>query len=488
MRYQVVETIGASREPPALHEGRMPRIRGQAPSLGAPRLPVSVLKRIALVAAGDVDAWDDCADNAQGADGAKAAGRTVRAASRGSGRALRIALVCRAWHATVFSQVLLPHVVLTGERQVRAFCAGLENDTAGIAGLAMRCVQSVTVLQHSVDTSIPHGALYDGVANTRRFTQLVDAALQILLTRCLALRRVALQCEPFSLDVRRRESPHVVLLAGVRSRLEELVCLQSPWAGDVADALWLPASPPRPAAPWTSLTHVQLHGPRLRFTTHTALALAQLPHLTHLALVVPSVVRLRNAALQGCPLQALVQHAPHLERLIVVAHRDEHWIGAEQRLRPTLTALVRTVREPEERQVRVSLVVAERVGGVTPWDPSTRVHPGMFSDWVLSRGMRGNAWDYEERGVDRNVAYTNDSWTVPTLVDVPLGGGPQDTPGRAEERTAQQTRRGVAVVDPEELLPASPDESPATSPPGSPPPNNVPNQHAAQLWGIDNVD
>ena len=102
--------------------------------------------------------------------------------------------------------------------------------------------------------------------------------------------------------------------------------------------------------------------------------------------------------------------------------------------------------------------------------------------------MRGNAWDYEERGVDRNVAYTNDSWTVPTLVDVPLGGGPQDTPGRAEERTAQQTRRGVAVVDPEELLPASPDESPATSPPGSPPPNNVPNQHAAQLWGIDNVD
>lgn len=405
MRY-AVETIGGCARP---------RPRAE------PRLPMVLLVEIAL----------QCADLAA--------------------LPLKFALVCREWHAAIFARVLLPRVVLRGERQLRDFCGGLERDTAGITRISMRSLRTVTILQESAgDMGLP--ALFDAVASTRRFGNDIDKLLLLLLSRCLAIKHVYLHCEPRALDARRKDVDTRVL-RGIRSRIESLACLSSPWAGDMTDALWDCSN-----APWTSLTHLQLHGPRLRFTMRAAHAIAQLPSLTHFTLVAPKFAADTETD-AAMPLQLLVQHARELRELVVVGHCISGYIGEARRLRPAINSLVRVVSEEAVPELMITFVTVWRTTGM---DQASESHgrSTMASDWLFSRLMRGIGWSFDEGySIDGDMVFLAERWPLTTLI----GTQPEQTD--APDAVADDSSESIDV------------QYASTTPRGTSP-----------VWGIDNLD
>lgn len=394
-----------------------------------PRLPMSVLKEVAL----DVVACDP---------------HPRRAAAR-------LARTCRAWLVALYGQVLLPDLVLRGEAALRHFCFSITRNVLGLGSLVARHTHTLSVLQDA------HGgapeALFDGVARTRRFGLETAELLRMALRRCSALRRLRIQCEPLALDLRDGAGG----LIASRAALHELVCLQSPWAGDAIDAVWRAGTP---HAPWRALSHIQLHGPRSRLSVRTADALAELPALTHLALIMPSFVGAHGTRSAEPVLAAIVERLPHLAQLLIVGHDEEHWVGATRHLRAALERL--HVRCPTQR-LELTLVTAQVPRDES--DPMQRAHPGQYSDWMLRRALHDEHWHFGPATDD--MPYVVETWTVPYAPPT----APSDTalaPPPDEEMMEANMLADELWFDAQEAV--------ALASPGASPPS-------PEVWGIDNL-
>lgn len=393
-----------------------------------PRLPMNVLKLVALQAS---DTRSDAA---------------------------RLALTCRAWFTTLYAHVLLPHVILHGASQVHAFAAALAHNTLGIADFAQKHTKSLSVFRRTCNE-----ALFDGAAQTRTFTAAILVPLRIILRTCSAIQTLHLACEPRVLK-QKADSP-----SGTRRTITELVCLQSVWAGDLNDTLW------GGAAPFVALSHVQLHGPRFRFTPRTAIALAELPQLTHLALIMPHVVDERGHRNAEPALQLLISHATKLQLLLVVGHDEPHWMGASRHLRPGMQNAFRTVPS-ESKLVSVMMWLITAHHTVSTDDPALRHHASQYSDWMMERAKRGTHWHFSAAEgaalrTTSDVYYDMEAWTVPDVsVTVSMGAEPAQF----------QARRGDLDEFPAE------DEPPHF--PGFHENRVRPERNAPEVWGIDNLD
>lgn len=386
-----------------------------------PRLPMSVLKEIAL----DAAAMEDEPRRA----------------------AVRLARTCRAWFVRLWGHYLLPDIVLRGEDALRHFCFSVTKNVLGLGMLVARHTHTISVLQ---DTKGRNAALFDGVTHTKLFGTQTAPLLRMVLRRCTSLTSLRIECEPLALDTRDGAGG----LGAARASLQELVCLQSPWAGDAVDAVWHAGEPP---APWDALTHLQLYGPRSRLSVHTAAALGALPRLSHLALIMPSFVDARGGKCPAPVLQAIVDACAHLEHLLLVGHDEEHWVGATRHLRPAVAALR---VGSAGRVLRVALVTA--TAPAQPWEPTRRAHPGVYTDWMLARALDGRHWDFS--GLCDDMAYTVDETLVP-----------------------YEARNVHADAD----APPSPSPSPRSSP-RSPPlfwheARTSPSPPSPEVWGIDNL-
>ncbi|WFD18453.1 hypothetical protein MCAP1_000656 [Malassezia caprae] len=171
--------------------------------------------------------------------------------------------------------------------------------------------------------------------------------------------------------------------------------------------------PGRPAAPWRRLSHLQLHGPRFRMTPRTAASLAALPALSHLALITPHIVDAAGHRDATDALQTLLDESVSLEQLLLVGHDEPHWVGAVRHWRPAVAQLTRPAGA---RPVTITLVTAGRLAP-TAWDPASRAHASLYSDWMLARVRRGTHWaflDGDDPCTDGAIAYNVEAWRVPS--------------------------------------------------------------------------
>lgn len=322
--------------------------------------------------------------------------------------AYRLARTCRAWCRALFTVVLLPRVVLRGEKHVHQFAYVLSENRWGLRELAARCTRHVTV-----EPARHAQALFDPAVHTRRFTAAIYEPLRTILHICTHLSSLCLHAEPKALALQRG---NVLSVDGVRAALQEVVCLQSPWAGDTNDTLWFSSIPGFVAAPWRRLTHLQLHGPRFRMTPRTAASLASLPALSHLALITPHVVDAAGHRNAHDALQTLLDGASSLEQLLLVGHDELHWVGAVRHWRAALAQLERPAGAPP---VTITLVTAARLES-SAWDPVSRVHASLYSEWMLARAQQGTHWaflDSDAPCTDGAIAYNVETWLVPTRPD-----------------------------------------------------------------------
>lgn len=319
--------------------------------------------------------------------------------------ASRLARTCRAWFRALYAAFVLPRIVLRGEARVRQLAHVLIHNHFGLRDLAARCTRHITV------TPADHAhALFDPAVHARHFMTAIHEPLRAILHVCTQLSSLHLHAEPKALAIQRLEAWSV---KGARAALQEVVCLQSPWAGDTNDTLWL-ASSPIYVAPWHKLTHLQLHGPRFRMTPRTAASLASLPALTHLALITPHMVDAAGRRDAAHTLQTLLDDTKSLQHLLLIGHDEPHWVGATRHWR---AALAQLARPAGAKPVMVTLVTATRIEPAT-WDPVSRAHASLYSDWMFERAQQGTHWSFLETEApctDGSIAYSIESWHVPLV-------------------------------------------------------------------------
>ncbi|WFD42240.1 hypothetical protein MPSI1_000881 [Malassezia psittaci] len=292
--------------------------------------------------------------------------------------------------------------------------------------------------------------------------------MRMILRRCTSLRNLYIQCEPLALDLR----DGAVGLDNTRASLNELVCLQSPWAGDAIDEIWSGA---QKNGAWKSLSHLQLHGPRSRISVRTADALAQLPSLTHLALIMPSFMGAYDSRNSEPVLAAIVAKLHSLQSFLIVGHDEENWVGATRHLRPALERLRVT---EHGRNVTIKLITAH-----LPRNDSAvfqRIHPGEYSDWMLQRAMMQTHWDFHK--AEDDMHFILEEWSIPYAAPA----AQTDTQHSRETRTgaADQLYNDLPVNDDDAWFDAQePDTDSGDGPASLSPSSSV----SSALWGIDNL-
>ncbi|WFC98164.1 hypothetical protein MYAM1_000888 [Malassezia yamatoensis] len=413
---------------------------GDADAGSPPKLPMNVLKEVALC--------------------------LVAVDSHPRRCACRLALTCRAWFVLLYGQILLPRIVLRGEIALRQFAFSISRKFLGLEVLVRRHTRCLFVLQ--VSDSIQSEALFDGVVKTRRFGMETKEVMRMILRRCTSLQSLYMQCEPLALDLR----DGAVGLDSTRASLNELVCLQSPWAGDAIDEIWSGA---QTYGAWKNLSYLQLHGPRSRISVRTADALAQLPSLTHLALIMPSFMGAYDSRNSEPVLAAIVAKLDHLQNFLIVGHDEENWVGATRHLRPALERLRVT---EQGRNITITLVTAHFPRNDS--DIFQRIHPGKYSEWMLQRAMTQTHWDFGT--AEDQVHFVTEKWSIPyaapsTQTDThPL----QETPTDA----ADQLYNDLPMNDDDAWFDAQePDTESAEGPASMSTSSSV----SSALWGIDNL-
>ncbi|EPQ30613.1 uncharacterized protein PFL1_02137 [Pseudozyma flocculosa PF-1] len=379
---------------------------------------------------------------------------------------------------------------------VESLRAALERDRHGFRALASARLRKLDVRLHS--TRSAHGnegaddhsasagsyacaarsppakrfALYDAAEAQARFERATLRSLRHILSTCLQIEALSLECMPRALEQlspRPASSLSVSSAASQAKRLQEersqqrqldvlasrvrhLSCHLSVYAGQFNDAFWAPTPSPSTSPSngrWAALTHLQLYGPRFRFTEATARALASLPSLEQLALIMPLVVQQGNNAtgLEGGAgvddgddavswsdasfdlagrrnvLQTLVSGARRLRLLLVVGHDNRQYVGWTDRYRPWLRALHRprpslrsrsstsneevyggeagTAASPSLSLLRIQLLTARERGSGAEEEAATRMttsraaHPSLFGRWMMDRTERGRQWSFE---------------------------------------------------------------------------------------------
>ncbi|PWN18730.1 hypothetical protein BCV69DRAFT_61261 [Microstroma glucosiphilum] len=425
------------------------------------------------------------------------------------------------------SRVVLPALDVCNVQRIKALSGALEGSVAGLADISSYHTRQICITIEDPDRRTGKGSthgfrgrsgrasLYDHLSRLQDFDKEACAPIRYILSKCERLISLRLETTPGVLVTKRnvfaapmtdeRLTPALVdSLQQVKCSLEELTCLLSPWGGagleDLFTNLIKSPSPP-PNQPWGRLTHLQIHGPAgFRISLPTSSAIGALPSLTHLGLVMPNVVR--DAGMGGdvnsppAALQLLVLLADKLQRLVVIGHTLEGYLGWSALYRAWLRALRLPLKEDEmsvegERMGRptlsVQLITAqvrteaghapELVGGVQ--SPSNQPHPNHFTSWMIARGREGSHWDWSlpsQDAVKRNKAggadqawqvdWTVEEWDVPIVEGVALSSTP---PSRDAD---DDGARGRGATGEDELM---------LTEDMSPPADDV-------VYGIDNLD
>lgn len=228
------------------------------------------------------------------------------------------------------------------------------------------------------------------------------------------------------------------------------------YGSDLEPWFWAPSR-------WTELAHLQLHGPHFRLNAFNAASLAALPRLRRLALVVPKIIDSEEVA---NPLQVLLDGSAHLERLILVGHAEKDYVGNADGYRRYL----RTLRQPEGRTVKVTLVVAIRkyTGESEAEGRGRRLHPSEVSQWVFDRSVSGKQWfddDQTDGAENERLEHWGESWDPPeasapasanrtgTNTPLPPRRGPIHQPEQEEEVAEMET-----AIEPADMAVSSDDE------------------------------
>lgn len=309
-------------------------------------------------------------------------------------------------------------------------------------------------------------SLFSGAEEVAHFEKATLEPLKVILSYCKNVEHLSLDMPARALDTRlaKSEGQHM------GQSLKELVTLLSVYGGDLNEALWNLGSSLIPK--WNNLTHLQLHGPRFRMTALTALAISQLPSLTHLALIMPLLVQPQlpsigsstlvdaqvdssRDALGRCNvLQILIDALGHrLQTLLLVCHDIESYVGNVQRLGPWMRTLQwkcnTTVQEKYSLKGTKMILVTAR-----PYNPlQTTPHPSLYSKWMLQRAERGDHWKWSHKrdidGVDvceeMKLAYSVEKWDIPIVYEEPQAK--EDLPNNNETRNWLEGQEADAQID-----------------------------------------
>lgn len=439
------------------------RDRRSSPPIGPPRLPHELISHIILLAS------EFLVDKAQ------------RDGKSPSKDLLRLSSVDREAYAAILSQFILPSLQLTGVRQVHAFSRDLVRNTLGIRRLSHR------IKRLTVSRIIPQGqaqrSLYADVEETARFERTTLLPLRTILSCCSGLEYLSLDMSARVLDLRWPDDMDKGGLMRLCNSLKELITMLSLYGGDLNERLWdVSYGAAGLGAPrWANLTSLQLHGPRFRMTALTALALCDLPRLTHLALIMPWIV---NATMNGdavssdvlarhagtidratdalgrqSVLQLLLSGVGHrLTRLLLICHDMEGYLGSAQKLGPWFRALhwhhtasptsssinLRTNSDGHRTilpsSTQLQLVTAKlHINDVSKVDP----HPSLLSKWMMQRSQSQRHWTFNDGEVNEiagaTVTVSNEVWRVP-VEEVGFMSVPDDIPISSNDpRSGPQT-------------------------------------------------
>ncbi|TKY87572.1 hypothetical protein EX895_003586 [Sporisorium graminicola] len=364
--------------------------------VGDPRLPVELIVHIVLLAAHHV---------AQDEPGTS------------SKQLLELARVSRACHRAIYAALLLPDLRLYGFEQMRSFAVSLDMDRIGIRTIARTRLRSLTLRARSL-ASLEHGygpALFDASQAQTHFEKELLPFVRIILSHCHALQTLHLEGVPRGLQRQ---------FAQLSNRLERYSCLVGHYGGDLERDFWL-------AQRWSRLTHLQLHGPRFRFTPTTASTLAGLPQLQKLGLIVPMIVSSPVSSsvasadsgaieldLTGSinPLQVLIDRCSTLEVLLLVGHAEKDYVGYTEKYRRWLRGLRRPrLSDAKSATMRLELVsTLRRDDELTDAMPQRRVHPCEVSAWMMQRARHGEQWfdGQEQQKGDSGLDYWIESFEL----------------------------------------------------------------------------
>ncbi|PWN36273.1 uncharacterized protein FA14DRAFT_161059 [Meira miltonrushii] len=432
-----VEIIGGCRSGPMIPQSSRFAERSKVdPIIGPPKLPRELITQI-LQTACDIIIEEQ-----------KSIGMDP-----GSGL-LRLARIDRFSHFFILSQFILPSLRLHGAQQVHAFARDLARNTMNIRRLASK-IKRLFILRPLSKEKKDHSVFAD-VEETTKFEKATLAPLRSVLKYCTGLQYLALEMTARVLDLRWPDDMDKAGLVEVSHSLKELNTMLSLYGGDLNERLWdiSYGAPAMNRSRWANLTHLQLHGPRFRMTSLTALALCDLPQLTHLALIMPWIVhatmnvdgistdllsrhssaieRTTDIAGRQSVLQLLVSGLGHrLEELVLVCHDLEGYVGNITNLGPWFRALqwyeyTDTTCHPDEHSrsdlpdvssnLQLTLITAS-VGDES--DQQAHTHPNLISKWMVQRAQKQRHWTFHDGEKDtfrqKAISLAVESWKIPQV-------------------------------------------------------------------------
>jgi hypothetical protein len=437
-----LQVIGGAKTYTAQWDSRKPSTSRLPPRViitGPPRLPTELTTYIVILAA---QLYTEDADS-------------------DSSALLQLARVDRAAHHAVLTRFILPELRLCGVHQIVSFSRDLQSNVLNLQNQVQR-VKKLTVWRARERATLEFmraTSLFSGAEEVAHFEKATLEPLKVILSYCNNIEHLSLDMPARVLDTRTSKSEGQKHLG---QSLKELVTLLSVYGGDLNESLWSPGNSYAPK--WNNLTHLQLHGPRFRMTSLTALAISQLPSLTHLALIMPLLVQphlplngssavvdaqvdsSRDALGRCNVLQILIDALGHrMQTLLLVCHDIESYVGNVQRLGPWMRTLQWKCNTKKStlngfQGTKLVLVTAR------PLNPlQTTPHPSLYSKWMLQRADRGDHWNWKG-GVEAidvceemKLAYSVERWTIPIVY--------QEPPRREESVDEHQSENRLAETE-----------------------------------------
>lgn len=432
-----VEIIGGCRSGPMiLQTGRITERRGFDPVIGPPKLPRELITQIIQTACDMI------------IEEQKIIGIDPGIAL------LRLARIDRFSHSFVLSQFILPSLRLHGTQQVHAFARDLARNTMNIRRLASK-IKRLFILRPKSKEKRDHSVFGD-VEETTRFEKATLAPLRSVLKYCTGLQYLALEMTARVLDLRWPDDMDKAGLVEVSHSLKELNTMLSLYGGDLNERLWdiTYGAPAMNRSRWANLTHLQLHGPRFRMTSLTALALCDLPQLSHLALIMPWIVhatmnvdgisadilsrhstaieRTTDIAGRQSVLQLLVSGLGHrLEELVLVCHDLEGYVGNITNLGPWFRALQwyeytnttedsagHSLSDHEDISSKLQLTLVTASVDDEP-NRQDQTHPNLISKWMVERAQEQRHWTFHDGEKDifkqKAISLSVENWKIPQV-------------------------------------------------------------------------
>ncbi|PWN29249.1 hypothetical protein BDZ90DRAFT_259294 [Jaminaea rosea] len=398
------EVIGGGAQQPLQHQQqqRLAQAPHRHEDHGPPRLPLELVTEIVFLAARAIllESRDDAASACSSSPSA-------------STTALRLASINTLAYNAVVGNLLLRELILTGAEQVAAFAHSLRKHKRLARLVAAGKVKRLVVMQRRSrheerqGQGLTRDSLYDARLRDATFAKIVLLPLRGVVLPLVASGLEELHIE--SIPTCLLPVPSTVSGPASASRwrgVREVTFTLSPWGGTRIPDVFRSSK-----TAWERLTSVQLQGSEgFRFCVSSALALASLPELRRVGMVMPSSHNGHQGEGEGYAeaLRVLVMlTSGKLEELLVVGHDAEGWAGWSTPYRPALRCLRVARRGPGEasagRRLRIKHITArlraineEDGAGIKP----PHQHPSFFRSWIVARTAEQTQWEWPCRDAE----------------------------------------------------------------------------------------